>query len=366
MTCRNASKAFGGSLLAVALIILVSTSACVPGGAKPGQRSGSAKNDYIDAHNHLFGVVQSRMGGEQRDYDGAVKTALEAMDDRNISQMIVMPPPYTVGQKGVDEYLAFLPAIKRYPGRFAFLGGGGTLNVLLMRAAGMGETPPEIKQQFERQARRIMDDGAVGFGEMATLHLSLGPGHPFEEAPPDHPLMLLLADLAAEYNVPVDIHMEAVIAEMPTPDRLNRSPNPVRLKPNIAAFERLLSHNRGAKIIWAHAGWCHTGQRTAGLCSDLLERHPNLYMSFKVGKDSLPETRPLTPDGTLKPEWAQLVARFPDRFFIGSDQFYMTPKAHKKMPSRQQGARSILAQLPPDLARKVGVANPIKIFGLKD
>ena len=288
------------------------------------------------------------------------------MEERNITKMIVMPPPFTYGQPGLDEYEAFLPAIRRYPQQFAFLGGGGSLNVLLIRAAGMGETPPEIKQRFERRARKIMDDGAVGFGEMATLHLSMSPEHPFEEAPPDHPLMLLLADLAAEYNVPVDIHMEAVVLETQVPERLNQPPNPSTLKPNIAAFERLLAHNRRAKIIWAHAGWCHTGQRTAELCGELLERHSNLYMSFKVGKDSLPETRPLDEGGSLKPEWAQLVARFPDRFFIGSDQFYMTPKTRKKLPSHQKGALRILAQLPLDLARKVGVENPKHIFKLTD
>lgn len=55
--------------------------------------------------------------------------------------------------------------------------------------------------------------------------------------------------------MPIDIHMEAVPDDMPLPLGLNPSHNPGILKANISAFERLLSHNRKAKIIWAHAGW---------------------------------------------------------------------------------------------------------------
>ena len=57
---------------------------------------------------------------------------------------------------------------------------------------------------------------------------------------------------------------------------------------------RLLAHNPKAKILWSHMGWDNTGHRTAALTARLLEKHPNLYMSFKISpKDSLAETRPI-------------------------------------------------------------------------
>ena len=56
----------------------------------------------------------------------------------------------------------------------------------------------------------MIKDGALGFGEITALHLSFRRTHPFEETPPDHPLYVLLADIAARLGVPIDIHMEAV------------------------------------------------------------------------------------------------------------------------------------------------------------
>ena len=44
-------------------------------------------------------------------------------------------------------------------------------------------------------ADEVIDAGAVGFGEMASLHISAADGHPYEFVPADHPL---LGDLRSE------------------------------------------------------------------------------------------------------------------------------------------------------------------------
>ena len=69
-----------------------------------------------------------------------------------------------------------------------------------------------------------------------------------------------------------------------------------------------------------------------------LERHGNLFMSLKVGRDSVRKTRPLR-RANLKDSWRALIRDYPDRFVIGSDQFYVTPDAdrrffHHTTPSR--------------------------------
>ena len=73
--------------------------------------------------------------------------------------------------------------------------------------------------------------------------------------------MLRLAEIAAQLGVPIDLHMEAVRADMPAPPRfLERSPNnPPTLKANIDRFRALLASNRKASIIWSHSGWDNTG-----------------------------------------------------------------------------------------------------------
>lgn len=196
----------------------------------------------------------------------------------------------------------------------------------------------------------------------------MNPRHPYESAPPDHPLFLLLADIAARYDVPMDIHMEAVPREMPMPqiERLSSPRNPDVLRPNIAAFERLLAYNRKAKIIWAHAGWCNTGRRTTALMDELLGRHPNLYMSIKIGRDSFPENRPLNRYREIKPEWLNLLRRYPDRFLMGSDHFYVSPRIPRRMPRHAEASKIFLSQLPLEIAGKVGYKNAVTLFKLKE
>jgi hypothetical protein len=177
-------------------------------------------------------------------------------------------------------------------------------------------------------------------------------------------LFLVLSDIAAKNNMVIDIHMEAVTREMPVPARLKSSNNPKLLRPNIEAFEKLLAHNRSTKIIWAHAGWDNTGERTILLMSELFDKHPNLFMSIKIGRDSVPENRPVNEKG-LKPEWLEFIRKYPDRFVIGSDEFFASPMISYSSPARLETTFRFLYLLPHDLAYKVGYENPNHIFGLK-
>jgi hypothetical protein len=225
-----------------------------------------------------------------------------------------------------------------------------------------------MRSAFEKKAREIVAKGAVGFGEFVVEHFGLGPGHPYITAPSDHPLFLLLADIAAEHDIPIDIHMEAVPEEMPLPTGLKSPPNPKILKPNIAAFERLLAHNRKARILWSHVGWCNTGRRTASFCAAILRKHPNLYMSFKISpKDSRPECMPIAQGVGLKEEWLQVIREFPDRFIIGTDQFYISPRSpHERIgPPSAEPTNRFFSLLSPDLARKLGQENPLLILNVQ-
>ena len=83
-------------------------------------------------------------------------------------------------------------------GKLKALGGGGTLNPMIMRAFSDGTVSDEHLSRFVKRAREIIDMGAIGFGEMTAEHVSRRLGHPYVSAPPDHPLYLGLADIAAE------------------------------------------------------------------------------------------------------------------------------------------------------------------------
>jgi hypothetical protein len=318
---------------------------------------------YVETHVHLAGVY--RNGGRLvTDYDAAVDTAVASMNKLWIRRCLLLPPPFSPDMSRKYDYEIFIPILKKHPNRFAFLGGGGTLNPMIHEAVKTGRTTPELRERFLRAAAEILDAGALGFGEMATLHFSFFDQHPFEEAPPDHELFRLLADFAARRNVPIDLHMEPVELEMALPPGLRRPPNPERVQPNVQALERLLAHNREARILWAHAGWEHTGQGKVDLFRRLLKAHGNLYLSLKAHPHSTDANRPLV-DGKLRLEWRGLICEFPDRFLLGSDQFYGIPGKTREFPRSEGASRLILSQLPLDVARKVASGNAERVYGLK-
>lgn len=321
---------------------------------------------YIETHMHLNGVYGSGQS-KQRDFDAAAQNAMTRMRQLNMKRMLIMPPP-TQYQKDVSiqyDYEALKDIAQKYPDSFSFVGGGGSLNPMIQEAIYKGQVSDALRKRFEDKAHEIAKSGAVGFGEMTASHLSFRAGHPYEEASPDHPLFLALADIAAEYGMPIDLHMEAIEKEMPLPQNFKSPPNPHTLKANIAGLERLLSHNRNAKIIWVHIGWDNTGQMTLSLLRRLLQTHSNLYMSLKYldGGFSSATNRPVE-NNLLKSDWVAFLQEFSDRFILGADQFYGIPGKTKPFPQSDHGSVYILKGLPENLVNKIAFENAEKLFDL--
>lgn len=320
---------------------------------------------YVDTHNHLVG--RRAMG--QFNFEKQARVALEAMDATGVKLNLLMPMPQAVNQ-GLRLYLEdLLPVVEKYPDRFALLGGGGSLNVMIQRAVKEGPVTTAMEKEFDARALELVRKGVAGFGEMTAEHFSMNENHPYETAPPDHPLFLRLADLAAKYDLPIDIHMEAIPVEMPMPSRFKSPPNPRILKPNIAAFGRLLAHNRKAKIIWVHLGWDNTEKRTIALTRKLLAENPNLYMSIRIAsgmqqRKVVKPTFPLDNNGRLKQEWLALFQEFPGRFLIGSDEIIKPANNHPSAGSIQATV-SMLEQLPLKLKRRIGYENAYRLYKLK-
>lgn len=316
--------------------------------------------EYVDTHTHL--------GADSPDgYERAASTALTTMDELGVLRSLILPPPRPAGAYIADDYRQLSVVANAHPDRFGFLAGGASLNPLIQRAVAAGRVTDEDRQLFTANADAIAAAGAVGYGEMTAEHLSLGPVHPYESAPPDHPLFLLLSDIAASKGMPIDLHMEAVPGEsIPLPSDKNTARgvgNPDTLNGNIDAFNRLLAHNRQTKIIWDHIGWDHTGYRTPEATRQMLGENPNLYMSIKDHPDS-PEQNQIMQNGTIKLEWLEVFEQFPDRFILGSDMFYVPPGARAVGPGGPGGPRTILNQLPAELARRFAYENAEAIFGL--
>lgn len=319
-----------------------------------------AQAPYIDTHSHLHG----HLGRNETDFDGAARVAIKIMDELGIVTSLVMPPPFPPNHGGRYTAIDMIDALNRYPGRFGYLDGGGSLNPMIQEAGEVDAIGDDLRQRFRVEAERIAAKGAAGFGEITVEHFSMGPMHPYEGTRADHPLMLLLADIAATHDMPIEVHMEAIEREGPLPERYASPPNPARLRPNIEAFERLLGHNPKARIVWCHLGWDNSGQRTPELTRRLLTAHPNLFLNIKMGPDSLPVNRPLQRGEGLQPAWRQLIVDFPDRIMLGSDQFYVSPRSDRRFPFHTRPVRDLLDQLPEDIARQVGMETPRKVYRL--
>lgn len=152
-----------------------------------------------------------------------------------------------------------------------------------------------------------------------VLHYSFSQKHIFTQVSADHPLFLLLGDIAARADMPIDVHMEAAPQDQPTPQQLIRRSrrNPEITRATIPGFERL--DNRIHDDRW----------------------------------------RP-------KPEWVALMREFPDRFMVGADEFIHVPGTPRRVgpPGGFGKTWSVIRNLPPDLRPKLARHNAVRVYRL--
>lgn len=313
----------------------------------------------IDTETHVAGT-----GLDASQTSSWAASTIRTMDAEDVRVALLVPAP--VGDDtpqfiGTEEEPARV-AVALYPDRFALLLGGDTLNPMIQQAVRAGSVAADLRARFEQKARSIATSGAKGFGEMAALHFSLMPTQSYEFAPADHPLFLLLDDIAAQYGMPINVHMEAVPADMALPHvgLPLTSLNPSRLTANIAGLERLLDHDRRAPIVWEQTGWDNTGFKNVELLRTLLTAHPNLYLSIKI-RTNTPANIPIDPQGgRIVPAWRGLIDAFPDRFVLGSDTFF----GNSGDAGTLSNDRNFVRQLSPETARAVAIDNAIRLYHL--
>jgi hypothetical protein len=134
------------------------------------------------------------------------------------------------------------------------------------------------------------------------------------------------ADLSAEYGLFLHAHSDAT------------------------AVSELLALRSDARILWAHAGM----SATPAQIDALLARAPHLWVELALRSD-------VAPGGRLDPAWAELFARYPDRFMIGTDTWI--PSRWPQLPRLMADVRGWLRQLPRDLAERIASGNAEALFG---
>lgn len=349
-------------VLAVVLALIFAQNGSAQG--KKGPNRGSISDapsapadvpEWIDAHVHL-------RPGKNMLFGPAVKSAADSMEIAHINKIVLEPQPFPDADsngRNVYDYEGFVRPIQNFPHRFAFL-GGNYLNQMLAGTPADAVTE-SIRAEFEKRAEAVLQAGAEGFGEIGVTHLSRMQGHPYQNIPGDHPLMLLLADIAARYGKLIDIHMDVFDEDAAPPAPI--SPNPSVVKKNTDGLERLLAHNRNAKIVLAHFGSDYTGRWSPELARRLLARNFNLHFSIKLSP-LFSTNQPFTLFGGVKQDWIQLLSDFPDRFVMGTDSFF-SPPAAKQSQFDPKPVYKFLAGLPDGLRTKIAKENAERLYGLK-
>jgi predicted TIM-barrel fold metal-dependent hydrolase len=252
-----------------------------------------------------------------------------------------------------DLWSSFVQAA---PGRFLPFAGQGAVRQLI---EAHGEKAwalrsPEIAQYLEGLEQDLRAGKFRGIGELFVNNLKTrGPNLAGTRYPADSPLMRRLLSLAAAYQAPLSIHMDADPA-------------------SVAELERLLAADRKAVVIWAHCGfWAD-----AALVRQLMAQHPNLFCEISYRDDRGFVVRMLK--GTimesgrrLKPDWKALLEDHSDRFLVGTDT---SPVRGERgfLPGLAVGEylgiidsfRAILAQLTPESARRIAHENAGRLFRL--
>lgn len=309
---------------------------------------------WVDTHVHLRAPQPGAFGP-------AVVNAVSVMDRAGMRRMIIMPPPFPDdATRNSWDFDAIAPLIARNADRLSFL-GGNRLNQIIANTPPDSVTP-ETRLRFEAEAAAVVKAGAVGFGEIGILHLSRFPGHPYQNSPADHPLLLLLADIAARERKVIDLHMDLYEHDAAPPSRYPSPPNPASVPSNVGSLEKLLAHNRAALFVLAHFGSDITGQWSVELARRLLSRNPNLHMSIKLRP---PEggNAAFAAQGVVKSDWKALLSEYPDRFIIGTDSFFAPPAANVTQ-FEPRALYDFLTDLPPEIRSRIAAGNAERLYRL--
>ena len=166
-------------------------------------------------------------------------------------------------------------------------------------------------------------------GTAAGPYRGLGEFHLYDSANADGATARRLMQLAEERGLVVLAHVDDV------------------------AIEKLLAHAPKARLIWAHTG---IGGVPIERVRALLQRHPTLLgeLSYRPGLTAS--------DGALSPAWRALLTDMPERFLVGSDTWINARWDDYEGLMAQ--ARRWLADLPPQVARRIAWDNGAALFGL--
>ncbi|HUL32062.1 MAG TPA: amidohydrolase family protein [Thermodesulfobacteriota bacterium] len=301
----------------------------------------------IDAHNHLPRGV-------------SIERVIKLMDEAGVRATTLMPVYYggNKGQgQGISDENLVLEFYNKQPDRIIPILG---MQRPVLLSTNLWTSHDIAAEKLLRFAESKLQTGIFrGVGEFILWHYPYdfpsGPRGGTVKIPADTPLMKRFLDLAARYRVPVIIHYEID-------------------DESFSALKRMLEYGRGATIVLAHGGRADPPTLMA-----ILDEYPNVFCDLggmtrhggygrvSGGQGRWTVKNPID-DGTghLRREWKALYEQYPDRFMIGTDLAHPEPwviPGHYKLCIDE--FRTLLSDLSPDAAERIGFKNAQKLFGTR-
>jgi len=305
----------------------------------------------IDTHSHLpRGLTLDHL--------------VKLMDETGVAMTVLMPTFYggdkPEGQGISDENLVLDFHRKRPDRIIPFL--GMQRPVLLDKKR--WEQPDAAAERLLRFSESQLSTAPFrGIGEFILCHYSYsypsGARGETIRIPADTPLMKKFLDLAAKYNVPVSIHYEIDEESLPS-------------------LKKMLEYGRRTIVILAHNG----GRPDPPTLQTFLNEYPNVLIDWSgmthfggygltspPGKGSTWAWVVKNPiedgKGHLRPEWKVFAEKYQDRIVgIGFDGAHPEQFINTEVYKRALTVfRSMLSDLSPEAAEKIGFKNAQKLFG---
>lgn len=265
-----------------------------------------------DAHAHLFEDDPQFIDKliVAMDVEGVQKTVLFGSADQDYMDN----SKYVGGIWGYTDQMV-LEAYNKYPNRiFPMLSGFNPQNE---------NSVSYLREQFNTGKWK-------GIGEIYLIHESL----PNYKTRADHPVMLQIYRVLAEFNAPIFFHHERWLQE------------------DVDALYQVIGQNPDVKFVWLH--FAHDGAYVDEI-ENAFNTYPNLYVVLEVG---IWEFHPLE---------LALFENYPNRFMLGTDigcaENLVIPPDNIPYGEAISAHRRLLSQLSRTTAERMGYKNLEELMG---
>jgi predicted TIM-barrel fold metal-dependent hydrolase len=177
----------------------------------------------------------------------------------------------------------------------------------------------------------------AGIGELHVVP-GIGPRR-------DNKIFQGLLKLAAEYDVPFNIHTEAASYKF---------------------LEPICKEHSKVRFLWAHAGGLLEPEHSEGI----IKACPNVWIELSA-KDPKHYSGLVDENSRLRKEWKDVITRYPDRFMVGTDPVWKAHQANRWYEADEGWLhyslfadfhRAWMKELPAEIEQKVRLDNAVRFF----